>query len=92
LRAREQQLTTALSAERDINTAIGLLMDRLQLPRTDAFEALRRYARSQRESVAKIAGDLLSAENRSKELIQSISAAQTGKSAPRSVAASQRPK
>lgn len=92
LRSREQQLTTALNAERDINTAIGLLMDRLHLPRAEAFEALRRYARSQRESVAKIAGDLLSAVNKSKELIHAISAAQTGKHTARTVAHTQRPK
>jgi AmiR/NasT family two-component response regulator len=71
---RESQLLTALNAEREINTAIGVLMERMQLPRTEAFETLRRYARSQRQQMVQIASKLLLSVNDSHELLALIAA------------------
>lgn len=59
LRLRETRLREIITAERDINTVVGILMERLCLAREDAFEALRRYARSHRIQLAKAAGDVL---------------------------------
>ena len=83
LRARESQLTTALNAEREINTAIGILMERMQLPRTEAFETLRRYARSQRQQMAQIAGKMLQSVNETNELLSLIAATGFGKPGPK---------
>jgi len=55
LRLSEQRMRVALLAERDINTAIGILMERLGLSREDAFQRLRAYARSQRMRIVAVA-------------------------------------
>lgn len=72
LRAREAQLRTALANEREINTAVGILMERMHLARDEAFEALRSYARSQRQQVVKIAGELLQSHGAAHRLLASI--------------------
>ena len=71
-RAQETQLKNALKNEREINTAIGVLMERLRLPREEAFEVLRRYARSHQMQVVKVANDLLQPLNDAHRLITSI--------------------
>lgn len=68
VRAREQELRAALAAERDINTAIGVLMERLQVSRENAFERLRGYARSKRQRVAELSRALLSSAAESQRI------------------------
>lgn len=68
VRAREQELRAALAAERDINTAIGVLMERLQVSRESAFERLRSYARSKRQRVAELSRALLSSAAESQRI------------------------
>jgi AmiR/NasT family two-component response regulator len=67
-RAREQELRAALAAEREINTAIGMLMERLNVSRENAFERLRSYARSQRKRLADVSGGLLGNAEESKRI------------------------
>ncbi len=61
LHATEEQLNQALSAGRETSTAVGLLMERHRLSASEAFETLRRFARSQRRKLADVAGELVQA-------------------------------
>jgi len=66
LRETRIQLQAALDAERDISVAIGVTMMQLQLKRQEAFELLRKTARSQRCKLADLAADII----RTPELIK----------------------
>jgi DNA-binding NarL/FixJ family response regulator len=58
LRLNEERMRSALLAERAINTAIGILMERLQLSREAAFSRLRAYARSHRVRIVDVSRSL----------------------------------
>jgi response regulator NasT len=55
LKQAEQSLSVALRTNRDIATAVGLIMERHELSAEDAFETLRAYARRHRISVHSVA-------------------------------------
>ena len=59
LRETRTQLQAALDAERDISVAIGITMVQHQLVRQDAFELLRKTARSQRRKLAELATEII---------------------------------
>jgi response regulator NasT len=59
LRDEKRSLQQAVGQNRSIGTAVGLLMERHGLSLGDAFEALRRQARSERRSVAALASDIV---------------------------------
>jgi two-component system, response regulator PdtaR len=59
LRETRQQLQTALEHEREINVAIGITMMQQQIPRTQAFEFLRKTARDQRRKLNALAAEVL---------------------------------
>lgn len=61
LRAETNQLHRALEAGRSINLATGLLMGRFGIAQREAFERLRRQARSSREKLEDVAIELLRA-------------------------------
>jgi response regulator NasT len=61
LREEKQSLQQAVRHNRSIGTAVGLLMERHGLTSADAFETLRRQARSERRSVAALASDIVAA-------------------------------
>jgi len=71
-RAREQRLRNALAAERDINTAIGVLMERLRVTRSNAFERLRSYARSQRRRVLDVSRAVLGGAEESNRIVAAL--------------------
>ena len=54
-------LERALAESRAIGFAVGLLMERLRIDRTQAFEALRDEARLRRQRIAEVAETLLAA-------------------------------
>lgn len=62
LRKTRDQLQTALDQERDVSIATGIIIARMSLDRPEAFEFLRRAARSSRRKLADVARDLI--ENR----------------------------
>lgn len=64
LRTTRQQLQTALDAERDISIAIGITMMQHKLKRGDAFDSLRKAARSRRCKLADLAVEILSASEK----------------------------
>lgn len=59
LRDARTQLQAALDAERDISVAIGVTMMRYRLQRQDAFELLRKTARSERRKLAELATEII---------------------------------
>lgn len=59
LRVKEGQLTTALGGSREVNVAVGLLMERHHMDREEAFEALRGHARSERRALVDVAREIL---------------------------------
>ena len=61
LQAEKNQLHRALEAGRSINLATGLLMGRFGIAQREAFERLRRQARSTRSKLEDIASELLRA-------------------------------
>jgi response regulator NasT len=61
LRAQTNHLHRALEAGRAINMATGLLMGRFGIAQRDAFERLRRQARSTRVRMEEVAAELLHA-------------------------------
>lgn len=63
LRAEANQLHRALEAGRSVNLATGLLMGRFGIARRDAFERLRRQARSSRTKLEDVATELLRAND-----------------------------
>ena len=59
LRKVQQQLQTALDADREINVAIGIVMVAQQLGRKAAFEHLRKTARERRIKLLALAEELI---------------------------------
>lgn len=60
LRQNEIQLASAVEQTRTTGAAVGILVERLRLDRQEAFETLRRHARSHRRTVSEVAEQLLS--------------------------------
>jgi len=55
----QSHMTQALQAKREVDIAVGLLLERFNLNREHAFEVLRRLARSRNRKLADIAGALV---------------------------------
>jgi response regulator NasT len=58
-RQAESSLERALGESRSIGLAVGVLMERLRVDRTHAFEALRDDARARRQRIGEVAEELL---------------------------------
>lgn len=61
LRTTRTQLQVALDRERDISVAVGITMMQHHLKRSDAFDLLRKAARSRRCKLADLAMDVIQA-------------------------------
>lgn len=61
LRLRNEEMTQALHTNRQISTAVGILMERHRLTDTEAFEHLRSKARASQRKVEDLARDLVDA-------------------------------
>lgn len=70
LRETRVRLSNALDTGYLVNTVVGMLMERHRLPRQDAFELLRRKARSEQRKVRDVAAEILDAW----DLLNSLSA------------------
>ena len=57
----KEQLEAALQGDRNINVAVGILMERLSLPRDEAFRRLRTSARNQGKTLETIAATIVNA-------------------------------
>lgn len=61
LRSTRLQLQAALDSERDISLAVGITMMQHRLTRREAFELLRKSARSRRCKLAELAAEIIQA-------------------------------
>lgn len=61
LRETEEQLSSALEADRETSVAVGILMERRGLDRQEAFETLRTSARAQRRKLKDLAAEIVKA-------------------------------
>lgn len=61
LRLGRQQLQATLDAERDVSIAVGITMMQYHLKRREAFDLLRKSARSQRCKLADLAAGIIQA-------------------------------
>lgn len=59
LQLTNEQLDKALQQDRSLNVAIGLMMERHRLTERQAFEALRKYARSNQCKMTDLTSDVL---------------------------------
>lgn len=59
LRTTRQQLQAALDSERDISLAVGITMMQHHLKRNEAFDMLRKSARSRRCKLAELATEII---------------------------------
>jgi response regulator NasT len=73
LRSRAEQLNTALQGGRNVSLAAGVLMATFHLGREEAFERLRRHARSHRVRLEEVASELLKATEEAAKLYESLS-------------------
>ena len=73
LRIRAQGLSAAVQSERNVCIATGLLMARFHVSQQEAFERLRRLARSKRTRVEQIATELLSASDQAGRVYEALS-------------------
>ena len=74
LRETGRQLQTALDADRDVSLAIGIMMERRNLGRQEAFELLRGQARTERRKLIDLAREVVLAV----EKLNLVSAAPAG--------------
>jgi two-component system, response regulator PdtaR len=72
LRSEAQRMSAALKIDRSIGVATGLVMARFQLCQQDAFERLRRHARSQRVRLEEVAMQLLRASEETARVYDAI--------------------
>ncbi len=72
LRGESQHLAAALQAARHTSVVVGLLMERLQLPETEAYDRLRQYARRHGRKVAEVASEILTAAGHLNKAIMQI--------------------
>ena len=61
LRETEANLNIALASGREINIAIGIIMERNRVDRQGAFDILRIHARSQRRKISEVADEFVKA-------------------------------
>jgi AmiR/NasT family two-component response regulator len=73
LRSRAEQLNAALQGGRNVSLAAGLLMATFHIGREEAFERLRRHARSNRVRLEEVASELLRATDEAAKLYESLS-------------------
>lgn len=61
LRRAQASMAAELAGAREISVATGILIERTHVDRTNAFELLRRHARSQRRKLREVAADVVQA-------------------------------
>ncbi|GAB4355468.1 MAG: response regulator [Methylohalobius crimeensis] len=63
MKEKQSKLEEVLSKNRVINVAVGVLMERQRLPRQEAYEVLRRLARTERRKVIELATQMIDLED-----------------------------
>lgn len=61
LRRAQSSMAAELAGAREVSIATGILLERMHVDRANAFELLRRHARSQRRKLREVAADVVQA-------------------------------
>ena len=61
LTERTAKLHESLNADQTVSTVVGILMERYRFQRTEAYERLRRYSRTERRKVVEVATEIVTA-------------------------------
>lgn len=61
LRYNQKMLQVALDGDRSVSVAVGIVMDRHKLDQNDAFELIRKKARSNHLKLIEVAGEIIGA-------------------------------
>jgi len=72
LRSEAERLNAALKIDRNIAVATGLVMARFQIGQQEAFERLRRLARSRRVRLEQVVAELLQATEATGKIYESL--------------------
>lgn len=72
LQRKRDDLSDAISRNREISIAVGIYMERFEVQEQRAFEALREYARSRQKKLAAIARELVDTSRQGESLIDAI--------------------
>lgn len=61
LAERTAKLHESLTADQTVSTVVGILMERYRFQRSEAYERLRRYSRTERRKVVEVATEIVTA-------------------------------
>jgi len=61
LTERTAKLHESLTADQTVSTVVGILMERYRFQRSEAYERLRRYSRTERRKVVEVATEIVAA-------------------------------
>jgi len=61
LSERTAKLSESLTADQTVSTVVGILMERYRFQRSEAYERLRRYSRTERRKVVEVATEIVTA-------------------------------
>ena len=61
LSERTAKLHESLTADQTVSTVVGILMERYRFQRSEAYERLRRYSRTERRKVVEVATEIVTA-------------------------------
>jgi AmiR/NasT family two-component response regulator len=61
LSERTAKLHESLSADQTVSTVVGILMERYRFQRSEAYERLRQYSRTERRKVVEVATEIVTA-------------------------------
>ena len=72
LSERTAKLHESLTVDQTVSTAVGILMERYRFQRTEAYERLRRYSRTERRKVVEVAAEIVTATEESGKTMWAI--------------------
>jgi ANTAR domain len=62
----------APTADQIVSTVVGILMERYRIQRTEAYERLRRYSRTERRKVVEVATEIIAATEKLSRTLRAI--------------------
>jgi hypothetical protein len=72
------KLHETLTADQTVSTVVGILMERYRFQRSEAYERLRRYSRTERRKVVEVAIEIVAATEELGKTMRAIESVATG--------------
>ena len=72
LSERAAKLQESLTADQTVSTVVGILMERYRFQRSEAYERLRRYSRTERRKVVEVATEIVTATEELSKTMRAI--------------------